>query len=147
MFSRSTNNVAPVVTIHAKFGATEATYLKGEEIYGQGEFADHICEVIRGAVRSYKTLSDGRRQVCAFHLPNDIFGWESGPTFRFTTEAIVDTTVRVVRRQTLEYVAATDVQVTHNLLSMTTKTLARLRLRPTRRVALWLRSPVHDELW
>jgi transposase len=25
--------------------------------------------------------------------------------------------------------------------------LARLRLRPTRRVALWLRSPVHDELW
>ena len=26
-------------------------------------------------------------------------------------------------------------------------TLARLRLRPTRRVDLWLRSPVHDELW
>jgi hypothetical protein len=25
--------------------------------------------------------------------------------------------------------------------------LARLRLRPTRRVDLWLRSPVHDELW
>jgi hypothetical protein len=25
--------------------------------------------------------------------------------------------------------------------------LARLRLRPTRRVGLWLRSPVHDELW
>jgi Endonuclease NucS len=25
--------------------------------------------------------------------------------------------------------------------------LARLRLRPTRRVVLWLRSPVHDELW
>jgi hypothetical protein len=28
-----------------------------------------------------------------------------------------------------------------------TDILARLRLRPTRRVALWLRSPVHDELW
>jgi CheY-like chemotaxis protein len=28
-----------------------------------------------------------------------------------------------------------------------TNYLARLRLRPTRRVALWLRSPVHDELW
>jgi len=24
---------------------------------------------------------------------------------------------------------------------------ARLRLRPTRRVIVWLRSPVHDELW
>jgi integrase len=29
----------------------------------------------------------------------------------------------------------------------TRKSLARLRLRPTRRVGLWLRSPVHDELW
>jgi hypothetical protein len=27
------------------------------------------------------------------------------------------------------------------------KNLARLRLRPTRRVIVWLRSPVHDELW
>jgi hypothetical protein len=27
------------------------------------------------------------------------------------------------------------------------KYLARLCLRPTRRVELWLRSPVHDELW
>ena len=69
------------------------------------------------------TLSDGRRQICAFHLPNDIFGWENGATYRFTAEAIVDTTVRVVRRQTLEYVAETDVQVTHSLLSMTTRNL------------------------
>ena len=123
MLSRSTNSVVPVITIHANFGATETLYVSGQEIYGQGEQADRIYEVVRGAVRNYKTLSDGRRQICAFHLPNDIFGWGNGPTYRFTAEAVVDTTVRVVRRQTLEYVAATDVQVTHNLLSMTTKNL------------------------
>ena len=27
-----------------------------------------------GAVRTYKLLSDGRRQIGAFHLPGDIFG-------------------------------------------------------------------------
>jgi CRP/FNR family nitrogen fixation transcriptional regulator len=123
MFIRSTKTVVPVVTIHAKFGATETSYVKDQEIHGQGESADHIFEVVRGSVRSYKVLSDGRRQICAFHLPNEIFGWETGPTYRFTAEAIVDTTLRVVRRQALEYVAATDVQVTRNLLHMTTKTL------------------------
>jgi CRP/FNR family nitrogen fixation transcriptional regulator len=117
------NTVVPVVTIHAKFGATETSYVSGQEIHGQGEWADRIYEVVRGAVRSYKTLSDGRRQVCAFHLHDDIFGLEDRPTYRFTAEAIVDTTVRVIRRQTLEYVAATDVEVTHNLLSITTKNL------------------------
>jgi CRP/FNR family nitrogen fixation transcriptional regulator len=123
MLSQSTNRIAPVITIHAKFGASEATFLSGQEIHGQGERADAIYEVQRGAVRSYKTLSDGRRQICAFHLQDDIFGWENGLNYRFTAEAIVDTTVLVVRRQILEYVATKDVQVTHDLLSMATKTL------------------------
>ena len=123
MLSMSANTVVPVITIHAKFGATQTSYVSGQEIHGQGESADRVYEVVRGAVRNYKTLSDGRRQICAFHLPNDIFGWENGATYRFTAEAIVDTTVRVVRRQTLEYVAETDVQVTHSLLSMTTRNL------------------------
>jgi CRP/FNR family transcriptional regulator, nitrogen fixation regulation protein len=123
MFSRSTNTVVPVVTIHANFEAAEKSYDSNQEIYGQGEWADRIYEVVRGAVRSYKVLSDGRRQICAFHLQGDIFGWENGPTYRFTAEAIVDTAARVVRRQNLEYVAATDVQVTRNILGMVTKNL------------------------
>ena len=123
MLSRSANTVVPVVTIHANFGAAETSYVGGQQIHGEGEWANRVYEVMRGAVRNYKTLSDGRRQICAFHLPNDIFGWENGPTYRFTAEAIVDTTVRVVRRQNLEYVAATNVQVTHSLLSMTTRNL------------------------
>jgi CRP/FNR family transcriptional regulator, nitrogen fixation regulation protein len=123
MFSRATNTVVPVVTIHASFGAAETPYVKGQEIHGQGEWADRIFEVVKGAVRSYKVLSDGRRQICAFYLPKDIFGWENGPTYRFTAEAIVNTTVRVVRRQNLEYVAATDVRVTHDLLRMLARNL------------------------
>jgi hypothetical protein len=58
--------------------------------------------VIEGAVRTHKLLSDGRRQIGAFHLPGDIFGLENGDLHRFTAEAIVDTTVRLVERQSLE---------------------------------------------
>ena len=113
----------PSIAIHAKFGASEACYGKDVEIYGESEPADCIYEVIRGAVRSYKVLSDGRRQICAFHLASDIFGLENSANYRFTAEAIVDTTTRVMRRHSLAYVAANDVRVAHHLLGMTAKNL------------------------
>jgi CRP/FNR family nitrogen fixation transcriptional regulator len=80
-----TNDLSRKVTaiaIHAKFGASETFYAKDEEIYRTGEPAGRIYEVIQGAVRSYKVLSDGRRQIFSFHLPNDVFGLEYGPNYR-----------------------------------------------------------------
>jgi CRP/FNR family transcriptional regulator, nitrogen fixation regulation protein len=91
-----------VIAIHAKFGASETSYAKGVEIYRESEPADRVFEIIHGAVRTFKVLSDGRRQICSFHLPNDVFGLEYGPNYRFTAEAVVDTEVRVVRRHSLE---------------------------------------------
>jgi CRP/FNR family nitrogen fixation transcriptional regulator len=73
-------------------------------------------------VRSYK-LCDGRRQIGAFHLVGDIFGLVNGGEHRFTAEAIVDTTVRLIKRESLEVVAESDVFVARNLLSMTTSNL------------------------
>jgi CRP/FNR family nitrogen fixation transcriptional regulator len=112
-----------VTAIHARFGASATFYAKDVEIYRAGEPADRVFEVTDGAVRSHKVLSDGRRQICSLHLPNDVFGLEYGPNYRFTAEAIVGTAVRVVRRHSLEYVAATDVQVARDLLNMTARTL------------------------
>jgi CRP-like cAMP-binding protein len=37
------------------------------EIFGEGEPAEYLYEVVRGLVRRYKMLSDGRRQIVAFH--------------------------------------------------------------------------------
>ena len=73
----------------------------------------------RGAVRTYKLLSDGRRQIGAFHLPGDVFGLESGTNHRLAAEAIVDTTVRLVKRRSLEQAAGTDVKVAQKLWTMT----------------------------
>src|SRR5260370_41320331 len=98
-------------------------YSKGTEIFGQAEPADYIYQVVEGAVRSHKLLSDGRRQIGAFHLPGDIFGLENGDFHRFTAEAIVDTTVRLVKRQSLEREAKNDPAMVRSLLTMTTDNL------------------------
>ena len=107
------------VTGHAGLIATEFSYKKDEEIYGEDEPAEYVYQVISGAVRTYKLLSDGRRQIGAFHLPGDVFGLESGTAHRLAAEAIIDTTVRLVKRRSLEHAAGVDVQVARKLWAMT----------------------------
>lgn len=133
MFVRITTDPLPRANSLHDFGMTSAsnpmvsliefTYKKGKEVYGEKEPAEYVYQVKSGAVRSHKLLSDGRRQIGAFHLAGDIFGLENGDEHRFTAEAIVDTTVRLIRRQSLEMVAESDAMVARNLLSMTTTNL------------------------
>lgn len=93
---------------------SEFKYHCGAEIYGETEPADYIYQVVDGAVRSYKLLSDGRRQIGI----GDIFGLVNGPVHRFTAEAIVDTTVRLMKRCSLEEEAGNDVHVALDLLKI-----------------------------
>jgi len=108
-----------LLTGHAGLVATEFTYRKDEEIYGEDEPAEYVYQVIRGAVRTYRLLSDGRRQIGAFHLPGDVFGLEAGATHRLAAEAILDTTLRLVKRKSLEQAAQSDVRVARDLWSIT----------------------------
>jgi CRP/FNR family transcriptional regulator, nitrogen fixation regulation protein len=104
---------------HAGLVATEFSYGKDEEIYGEDEPAEYVYQVIQGSVRTYKLLSDGRRQIGAFHLPGDVFGLESGSNHRLAAEAIVDTIVRLVKRRSLDQAAGTNVNVARKLWTMT----------------------------
>ena len=123
------NKIAPVsypvadqfgaITGHVGLVASEFTYRKDEEIYGEDEPAEYVYQVVSGAVRSYKLLSDGRRQIGAFHLTGDVFGLESGQAHRLAAEAIIDTTVRLVKCSSLEKAAGIDVQVARRLWTMT----------------------------
>ena len=100
-----------VMTGHAGLIASEFIYRKDEEIYGEDETAEYVYQVISGAVRTYKLLSDGRRQIGAFHLPGDVFGLEVDTNHRLAAEAILDTTVRLINRRSLEQSAQSDVRV------------------------------------
>jgi CRP/FNR family nitrogen fixation transcriptional regulator len=107
----------------ADIALSEFKYRRGAELFGEAEPAEYVYQVIDGAVRSYKLLSDGRRQIGAFHLVGDIFGLENGGVHRFTAEAIVDTTVRLVKRMSLAHVAESDATVARDLLNMTATNL------------------------
>ena len=74
------------------------SYGRDEEIFGEGEPARNVYIVLRGAVRTYRMLSDGRRQIVEFHLQGDVFGFDGEPNHSLTAEAIGDTTLQIMRR-------------------------------------------------
>lgn len=74
------------------------SFAKGEELFAEGQAAEFFYKVVSGTVRTCKLLSDGRRQIDAFHLAGDIFGLESGEDHRFTAEAVEDVVVLAFRR-------------------------------------------------
>jgi CRP/FNR family nitrogen fixation transcriptional regulator len=88
-------------------GSTRA-YAKDGEIFAEGDRAAFFYKVVSGTVRTSKLLSDGRRQIDAFHLPGDIFGIEAGDEHRFSAEALGDATVIAYRRCSLETLASGD---------------------------------------
>ncbi|SFQ19310.1 CRP/FNR family transcriptional regulator, nitrogen fixation regulation protein [Bradyrhizobium sp. Ghvi] len=100
--------------------SSEFTYKKGRTIYIEGDSAEYVYQVMKGAARTHKLLSDGRRQIGAFHLPGDIFGFENGGVHRFSAEAVTQSTVRLIKRHTLDAIAQTDAVVWRTLLSITT---------------------------
>jgi CRP/FNR family transcriptional regulator, nitrogen fixation regulation protein len=77
--------------------------MRDQEVFGEGEPADHVYKVVRGAVRGFRVLSDGRRQICDFYLPGDIFGIERGAEHRITAEALTDSILVVARRSALAH--------------------------------------------
>lgn len=98
---------------------------RNEEIYGDGEPADYLYKVVSGAVRRYKVLDDGRRQIGAFYLPGDMFGLEVDDEHASSTEAVSDTTVLVFKRSTVLAIANRDGNVARQLWGMTGRELNR----------------------
>jgi len=115
---------------HALFGAIELSgapihFDRNAEIYGEDESADYVYQVLHGAVRTYKVLSDGRRQINAFYLPGDMFGLEVGDKHSCSAEAVNGVQVLVVKRSLVMTVANRNNEVAHRLWSMTAADLHR----------------------
>lgn len=99
-------------------------FARNAEIYGEGEPADYLYKIVHGAVRTYKLLDDGRRQIGAFYLPGDMFGLEVGDEHRFAAEAITDSTILVIKRTAVVALAERHVGVARELWAMTARELA-----------------------
>lgn len=103
------------------------SYTRNEEIFGDGEPADYVYQVVSGAARTYKVLSDGRRQIGAFYLPGEVFGLGVGDVHHYSAEAIGKSTLLVVKRSALIALADTDHKVAHLLWTLTAQELQRVQ--------------------
>ncbi len=100
---------------------------RNAEIYGEGEPADYMYEVVKGAVREYQVLSDGRRQVRAFHVPGDVFAIEAGTEHSCSAETITVSQVAVVKRSLVMSAVSRDGEVARRFWRSTAIELDRSR--------------------
>ena len=103
------------------------TFARNSEIYGENEPADYLYKVVSGTVRTYKVLVDGRRQIGGFHLPGDMFGFESGDEHTFSAEAITDCKILVIRRSAVITLAAQDNDIAQQMWALTARELQRVQ--------------------
>ena len=127
--SRSRRQAAPGNT-HTLTGTLDMMgapmlFTRNEEIYGEAEAADYLYKLVSGAVRMYKVLTDGRRQIGAFYLPGDMFGFEPGDEHASSAEAIGNVTVLAFKRTAVLALAARDGEVARQLWELTAHELDR----------------------
>jgi CRP/FNR family nitrogen fixation transcriptional regulator len=106
-------------------GGASMPYARNAEIFGENEPAEYLYRVISGAVRTYKVLNDGRRQIGGFYLPGDVFGLEVGDEHTFSAEAITECKILVIKRSSVVALAARDSSVARELWTMTANELQR----------------------
>lgn len=99
-------------------------FAQDREIYGEGDEADTFYKVVSGVVRTCKFLSDGRRQIHAFHVAGDLFGFELGAEHTLSAEAVSDCEI-VVYRRPRGAASANDEALSRDLFSHAMRSLAR----------------------
>ena len=100
---------------------------RNAEIFGEDEEAEYLYQVISGAVRTYRMLDDGRRQVVAFYLPGDVFGVEAANVHQCSAEAIAESQVLVVGRASVMARAEREMDLSRQLWMLTVRELQRVQ--------------------
>jgi len=102
-------------------------FARNTEIYGESDPVEYLYRVIKGSVRTCKVFRNGRRQIAAFYLPGDVFGFEAGDRHTLSAEAIVNCQLLVLRRAAVAALAARERSVGDQLWAMTVAELHRAR--------------------
>jgi CRP/FNR family nitrogen fixation transcriptional regulator len=89
---------------------------ENQMIYGESDQVEIFFKVVSGVVRTCKFLGNGRRQINAFHIPGDLFGFETGLEHSLTAEAVCATVLIAYRCRSVEALAASNAQLAQQLL-------------------------------
>lgn len=105
------------------------TLRRDETLFLAGDPAEFYFKVLKGAVRSCKLLTDGRRHIAEFFLPGDFIGLDAGETYPMLAEAIGETTVIRYSRRKVEALAAEQPRIAQCLVEIMRTALAAARER------------------
>lgn len=90
----ATSHVAAIGSIERKAA--------GEILFAEGDETNSIYEVVRGMVRLYKLLPDGRRQITGFLSAGQLLGLAPEGVCIYSAEAITEVTLCRYARATFE---------------------------------------------
>ena len=76
-------------------------FAKGEEIFGQGEAADLVYQLVSGSVRLSCFAFGRHHTVDMVSAPGDLFGLDPNPEHAMSAEALGDCLVLVASRSVL----------------------------------------------
>ena len=96
----------------------------GEYLFDEGEDADNIFSVTAGAMKVYKLLPDGRRQITGFLFAGDFLGLAHNDVYAYTAEAVTHSVLCRFPRHDLEVMLARYPKMERRLLGMARHELA-----------------------
>jgi CRP/FNR family transcriptional regulator, nitrogen fixation regulation protein len=114
---RPTGHVSPGPNSAKRFDliGTEDAFPCKCLLYMEGESSTYLYKIVSGVARSYRMTAEGRRQIVAFHVPGDLFGFEVGDTHTLSAEAVTDLRVRLFKVASLFNIAGRDDDVVRQL--------------------------------
>jgi CRP-like cAMP-binding protein len=105
-------------------------YGAGERVYRQAEPADYWYRLISGAARKCTQLPDGRRQIVAFLLPADLFGFHAGHIRECSVECVLpNTTILRYPRKQMESLVEADLQLAREVRDIAFGSIDRMQSR------------------
>jgi CRP/FNR family transcriptional regulator, nitrogen fixation regulation protein len=119
-----TNRIQELDQFAQRMGVRKS-FARKNDIVREGDPHKHVYEVISGTVCTCRMLKNGRRQIAGFYFPGDVFGLEAAEKHTLGAQAITDAKVRVVNKQQLNALAASNGAIANRLLSLTSRELAR----------------------
>ncbi len=96
--------------------ATIVAAAANSTLFDEGEPALHLSNMVEGAVKLYKLLPDGRRQITGFLFPGDFLGVALNETYAYSAEAMTDVRLCRFPRQRMEGLLRDLPKLEHRLL-------------------------------
>ena len=115
-------------------------------LFYQGDAVEHLIEVIRGTVKLYKLMADGRRQIMGFYFAGNVLGITARHRYEYCAETITEVTYRRYPRPSLDFAIDHDPLIGRMLFELASAELAEAhrqmlllgRKRPVEKVASFL---------